>query len=194
MLACRLCLINIKVLLSESAVSCLLRVRSVSFTSLAKECTKFVPHSRLVSLSHKVGVFLEDVLCYFIYAKFAVMLRLSINTVVANHVNSDRVPIFLLNVGIVPTVWHIFFHFIIHFRIWQKTSWVAIVKIKIWLWSSSLIKIVKMKYNRIDMKWWLVSTSFKIYIEILSDLYITFTIFYYNTILLKWTWAVVVVW
>ena len=31
---------------------------------------------------------------------------------------------------------------------------------------SSVIKIVKMKYNRIDIKMWLVSTSFKINIEI----------------------------
>jgi hypothetical protein len=49
-----------KLLLSESAVSCPLRVRSVSFTSRAKGCIKFVPHSCLVSLSHKVGVFLEE--------------------------------------------------------------------------------------------------------------------------------------
>ena len=63
-----------KLLLSESAVSCLLRVRSVSFTSRAKVCIKFVPHSCLVSLSHKVGVFLEKAICYFIYVKFAVML------------------------------------------------------------------------------------------------------------------------
>ena len=34
-----------KLLLSESAVSCLLRVRSVFFTSRAKGCIKFVPHS-----------------------------------------------------------------------------------------------------------------------------------------------------
>jgi hypothetical protein len=68
-----------KLVLSESAVSCLLRVRSVSFTSRAKGYIKFVLHSCLVSLSHTVGVFLEDVICYFIYAKFAVMLRLSIN-------------------------------------------------------------------------------------------------------------------
>jgi hypothetical protein len=54
---------------SESAVSCLLRVRSVSFTSCAKGCIKFVPHSCLVSLSHKVGVFLEEAICYFMYAK-----------------------------------------------------------------------------------------------------------------------------
>jgi hypothetical protein len=63
-----------KLLLSESAVSCLLRVRSVPFTSRAKGCIKFVPHSCLVSLSHKVGVFLEEAICYFIYVKFAVML------------------------------------------------------------------------------------------------------------------------
>jgi hypothetical protein len=63
-----------KLLLSESAVSYLLRVRSVSFTSRAKGCIKFVPHSCLVSLSHKVGVFLEESICYFIYVKFAVML------------------------------------------------------------------------------------------------------------------------
>ena len=68
-----------KLVLSESAVSCLLRVRSVSFTSRAKGYIKFVLHSCLVSLSHTIGVFLEDAICYFIYAKFAVMLRLSIN-------------------------------------------------------------------------------------------------------------------
>jgi hypothetical protein len=77
--------------------------------------------------------------------------------------------IFLLNAGTVPTVCYIFFHFIIGY---EKPSWVAIVT-KIWLWSSSVIKIVKMKYNRI--KWCLVSTSFKIYLDILSYLY---TIFY----------------
>jgi hypothetical protein len=44
-----------------------------------------------------------------------------------------------------------------------------------------------MKYNRINIKWCLVSTSFKIYLDILSNLYITFTIFYYNTISLKCT-------
>jgi hypothetical protein len=55
------------------------------------------------------------------------------------------------------------------------------------MWSSSVIKIVKMKYNRINIKWWLVSTSFKIYLDILSYMYITFTIFYYNTISLKCT-------
>jgi hypothetical protein len=62
-----------KMLLSESAVSCLLRARSVSFASWAKVCIKFVPHRCLVSLSHEVGVFLEEAICYFIYAKFAVM-------------------------------------------------------------------------------------------------------------------------
>ena len=75
-------------MLSESAVSCLLRVRSVSFTSRVKGCITFVPHSCLVPLSHKVGVFLEEAICYFIDAKFAVMLRLSIDTVVSNHVNT----------------------------------------------------------------------------------------------------------
>jgi hypothetical protein len=30
-----------------------------------------------------------------------------------------------------------------------------------------------MKYNRIDIKWWLVSTSFKIYLDIFAYLYIT---------------------
>ena len=65
-----------KLLLSESAVSYVLRVRSVSFTSRTKGCITFVPHSCLVSLSHKVGVFLEEAICYFIYVKFAVMLRL----------------------------------------------------------------------------------------------------------------------
>ena len=66
-------------MLSESTVSCPLRVRSVSFTSRAKGCINFVPHSCLVSLSHKVGFVLEETICYFIYAKFAGMLRLSIN-------------------------------------------------------------------------------------------------------------------
>jgi hypothetical protein len=45
-----------KLLLSESAVSCLLRVRSVSFTSRAKGCIKFAHHSCLMSIWHKVGV------------------------------------------------------------------------------------------------------------------------------------------
>jgi hypothetical protein len=59
-----------KLLISDSTVSCLSRVRSVSFTSRAKGCIKFVPNSCLVSLSHKVGVFLEEAICYFMYAKF----------------------------------------------------------------------------------------------------------------------------
>ena len=44
-----------KLLLSESAVSFLLRVRGVSFTSRAKGCIKFVHHNCLVSLklSHR---------------------------------------------------------------------------------------------------------------------------------------------
>jgi hypothetical protein len=40
---------------------------------------------------------------------------------------------------------------------------------------------------------WLVSTSFKIYLENLSNFYITFTIFYYNTISLKCTFFPVLV-
>jgi hypothetical protein len=51
------------------------RIDGVSFTSRAKGCIKFVPHSCLVSLSHEVGVFLEEAICYFIYAKFVVMSR-----------------------------------------------------------------------------------------------------------------------
>ena len=66
----------------------------------------------------------------------------------------------------------------------KKTAELQLLK-KIWLWSSSVIKIVKMKYNRIDIKWWHVSTSFKIYIEMLSPLYITFTVFYNNIASLK---------
>ena len=68
-----------KLLLSESAVSFLLLVRSVSFTSRAKGCIKFIPHSCLVSLSHKVSVFLEEAICYFIDAKFAVIHKLFIH-------------------------------------------------------------------------------------------------------------------
>ena len=77
---------------------------------------------------------------------------------------------------------NVIYIFSFYYRLWKNPSWVAIVKKKIWLWSSSVIKIVKMKYNRIDIKWWLVSTSFIIYLDILSYFYITFTIFYYNTI------------
>jgi hypothetical protein len=44
-----------------------------------------------------------------------------------------------------------------------------------------------------ELKWWLVSTSFKIYLEILSNFYITFTIFNYNTISLKCTFFPVLV-
>ena len=52
------------------------------------------------------------------------------------------------------------------------TAIISIQSKTIWLWSSSVIKIVKMKYNRINIKWCLVSTSFKIYLDILSYLYI----------------------
>ena len=74
--------------------------------------------------------------------------------------------------------------FSFYYRLWKKTAELQLLK-KIWLWSSFVIKIVKMKYNQIDIKWWLASTSFKIYLEILSNFYITFTIFYYNTISLS---------
>jgi hypothetical protein len=46
------------------------------------------------------------------------------------------------------------FHFIIGYE--KNPAELQLLK-KISLWSSSVIKIVKMKYNRI--KWWLVSTS-----------------------------------
>jgi hypothetical protein len=42
-------------------------------------------------------------------------------------------------------------------------------------------------HDRIKLKWWPASTSFKIYLDILSYLYIMFTIFYDNTISLKCT-------
>jgi hypothetical protein len=72
--------------------------------------------------------------------------------------------------------------FSFYYRLWKKPAELQLLK-KIWLWSSSVIKIVEMKYNRIDIKWWLVSTSLKNSL----NLYITFTIFYYNTISLKCT-------
>ena len=78
------------------------------------------------------------------------------------------------------------YFFILLYVMKKKPAELQLLK-KIWLWSSSVIKIVKMKYNRIDIKWWHVSTSFKIYLGMLSNLYITFTIFYYNTISLKRT-------
>ena len=96
--------------------------------------------------------------------------------------------IFLLNAGTVPTVCYIFFYFIIGYE--KNPAELQLLKTK-WLWSSSVIEIVKMKYNRI--KWWLVSISFKIYLDIISSFYITFTIFYYNTISLKCTFFPVLV-
>jgi hypothetical protein len=48
-----------------------------------------------------------------------------------------------------------------YYRLWKKTQLSCNCLKEIWLWSSSVIKIVKMKYNRINIKWWLVSTSFK---------------------------------
>ena len=85
-------------------------------------------------------------------------------------------------------VYYILVHFIIGYE--KKTAESQLLR-KIWLWSSSVIKIVKMKYNR--MQWRLVSTSFKIYLDILSYLYITFTIFYYNISSLKCTFFPVLV-
>ena len=82
--------------------------------------------------------------------------------------------------------------FSFYYMLWKKPAELQLLK-QIWLWSSSVIKIVKMKYNRIDIKWQHVSTSFKIYLEMLSYLYITFMIFYYNTISLKGTFFLVLV-
>ena len=131
-------------MLSESAVSCLLRVRSVSFTSRAKGCIKIVHNScrRFPRGSH-----LLFYLCQ-----------------IRSHVR-------ILIIGYYTLLYSI----------------ILIQSETIWLWSCSVIKIVKMKYNRINIKWCLVSTSFKIYLDMLSYFYITFTIFYYNTILLKCT-------
>jgi hypothetical protein len=114
-------------------------------------------------------------LSYFKSQNYMKIIRKNFIGIANLHIST----IFLLKAGTVLTVWYICFHFIIGYE--KKPSWDAIVKKK-WLWSSSVIKIVKMKYNRIDIKWWLVSTSFKIYLDILSYFYITFTICYYNTI------------
>ena len=87
--------------------------------------------------------------------------------------------IFLLNVGTVPTVWYTCFRFIIGYE--KKNQLSCNWEKKIWLWSSSVIKIVEMKYNQIDIKWWLVSTSlwFRKYLKILSYFCITFTILFH---------------
>ena len=58
---------------------------------------------------------------------------------------------------------------------------------------SSVIEIVKVKYNRIDIKMWLVSTSFIINIEIFSNFYITYMIFNYNTISFRCSFVPVLV-
>jgi hypothetical protein len=78
-----------KLLLSESSVSCLLRVRGVSFTSRAQGCIKFVPHSCLMSLSHKVGVFLEETICYFIYEENADFMWKGHQTAMRNKFNTS---------------------------------------------------------------------------------------------------------
>ena len=113
-------------------------------------------------------------LSYFKSQNYMKVMRKNLIGIANLHIST----IVLLNAGTVPTVWYIFFSF--YYRLWTKNSWVAIAKI--WLWSSSVIKIVNMKYNRIDIKWRLVSTSFKIYLEILSNFYFTFTICYYNSV------------
>ena len=69
----------------------------------------------------------------------------------------------------------------------KKTAELQILNNKYGCDPSSVIEIVKMKYNRIDIKWRNVSTSFKIYLELLSDFYLTFTIFYDNTSSFKCT-------
>jgi hypothetical protein len=48
--------------------------------------------------------------------------------------------------------------FSFYYRLWKKPAELHLL-IEIWLWSSSVIKIVKIKYNRIDIKLWLFSTS-----------------------------------
>jgi hypothetical protein len=114
-------------------------------------------------------------LSYFKSQNYMKIMRTKIIGIANLHIST----IFLLNAGTVPTVWYIFFHFIIGYE--KNPAELQLLK-KIWLWSSSVIKIVKMKSNRIDIKWRLPSTSFKIFLDILSNFYITFTIWYYNTI------------
>ena len=76
--------------------------------------------------------------------------------------------------------------FSFYYRLWKNPSRVAIVKI-------NMVVIAfrnKNSQNEIQPNWYQmshVSTSFKIYLDILSKFYITFTIFYYNTISLKCT-------
>ena len=71
--------------------------------------------------------------------------------------------------------------FSFYYRLWKKNQLKCNWEKKIWLWSSSVIKIVEMKYNQIDIKWWLVSTSlwFRKYLKILSYFCITFTILFH---------------
>jgi hypothetical protein len=59
--------------------------------------------------------------------------------------------------------------------------------------SSSVIEIDKVKYNRIDIKVWLVSISFIINIEILSNFLFTYMIFNYNTISFRCSFVPVLV-
>jgi hypothetical protein len=62
---------------------------------------------------------------------------------------------------------YVIYIFSFYYRLWKKTAELQLLK-KIWLWSSFVTKIFKMKYNLIDIKWRLVSTSFKIYLDIIS--------------------------
>jgi len=79
--------------------------------------------------------------------------------------------IFLLNFGTVPTMWYFFdFHFIIGcentimmiYRLLLLTTGLKLQYLRKQL-LRPVIKIVKMKYNRFDIKWWRVATSFKIH-------------------------------
>jgi hypothetical protein len=79
--------------------------------------------------------------------------------------------------------------FSFYYRLWKNPAELQLKKHMVVI--VFVIKIVKMKYNRI--KWWLVSTWFKVYLDILSYLYITFSIFYCNIISLKCTFFSVLV-
>jgi len=88
--------------------------------------------------------------------------------------------IYLLNFRTVQTVWSFFvFHFIVScektimmmYRLLLLTAELKLQSLEIERCGrSTVIKIIKMKYHRIDFKWRLVSTSFKIHLEIISPL------------------------
>ena len=81
--------------------------------------------------------------------------------------------IFLLNFGTVTTMWYFFdYHLIVGcektctmmHRLLLLTSELKFKSLKNYgCDQSSVIKTVKMKYNRFHFKWWRVSTSFKIH-------------------------------